>query len=52
VEKSSVRFLSNANAAVTHFVLIIIILKIINVPGFTPINTSPITNTAEIADVN
>jgi hypothetical protein len=51
VEKYSMKFHSNANVAVTHFVLIIICLKIINVPGFALMVTHPITDSAEIAGV-
>ena len=46
------KFPSNADVAVTHFVLIITCLKIINVPGFALIITKPLTDTAEIAGVN
>ena len=46
------KFHLNADVVVTHFVPLITYLKIINVPGFTPMNTSPITNIAEIVGVN
>jgi hypothetical protein len=44
--------LSNADAAVICFVLIITCLKIINVPGFARMITSLLVDIAEIAGVS
>ncbi len=45
------KFPSNADAAVTYFVLIITCLKIINVPGFAHMITRLLADIAEIAGV-